>query len=384
MHCKLAMAMLCYSRPVHASLTLAFALVNKSEYTDLFAVYGINKDDKPVSATMSKLLAAVEPFGVKTIYRTEGYDANVGGGVDTLMRTMDSMEGYDCYFKIDDDVLIGAHTDIQMADMLLALERDNVYMLMAQAVPQHIRERVPFCWEANINGYRVVERSNAACPMETYTAVSNKCLGHLRKHGINDSCDNTRGVYGYYVRKLANLGARSALVLTPAIQMQHIGLTTTIEVVESRRGWAPARSWAPREQIIEVPFLDFAEWEKSHKTNTQREFAMATIIKLRNSSSHKHHTALSAILSVLEAYEPKDKPIKLEAQAPRVSRVDRVKRMGKDGRVIQKPEAPTAPSASTRSISIVEGRTVMRVAADGTAVRVRRALRKVVVRKVHA
>lgn len=299
MHGKLAMGMLCYNRPIHTALTLAYAFVNKSEYTDLYAFHGIEKGEQTPSQPLTDLLNAMVPYGLNIRYRKHRYPANTGGSVDTLMQTLDSMEGYACYFKIDDDVLIGAGTDIVMADLLLALEEDNVYMLMGQVVSEHIREARPFCWDVKLNGYRVVERVNRACPMETYTAVSYKMLAHLREHGMSDRCDNVRGVYGYYVRKLGSIKARTGLVLTPAIQMQHIGLTATIDPGDPKRCWAPARKWQPRREVIEMPYFDYSAWEAACANFTARQFALETIGKLRAGSDDRHKDALTTILDVL-------------------------------------------------------------------------------------
>jgi hypothetical protein len=303
---RIAMGMLCYSRPVHAALTIAFALHNKSDDTDFYAFYGIHKSSDAPNATMDSMLRALgsEGNGFSFFYMGEERPKNVQGNVDTLMSTLNSMPGYACYCKIDDDVIIGRKSDITMANILLALEPEQCYMLMGQAVPEHMRRHNPFCWEAQVNNSRVVQRSQKACPMETYTFVSRKCLQFLREHAMDVSCENSRGTYGPYTRKISNAGGKVCLVLNPAVNMQHIGLTTTIEAGNPARSWAPARSWDPMDQVIPVEGFDFAKWEASHHDNTQKQFALDTIKALVPSMPGRYVPHAKIILEHLEKFDP--------------------------------------------------------------------------------
>lgn len=313
---KIALGMLCFSRPVHTALTIAFALHNKSRATDFYSFYGIHKNQDPPSRTLDNMLKELHSeCGMEFFYM--GYDKpnNVQGNVDTLMGTLATLPGYSCFGKIDDDVLIGRKTDLDMANILLALESEKVMLLMGQAVPEHMRRHNPFCWEAMVNGYRVVQRAQKSCPMETYTFVSMRCMQHLKDHGMNISCENARGTYGPFTRKIVNTGGRVCLVLVPAIQMQHIGLTTTIEVGNPARSWAPARSWDPMDQVIQLPGFDFDAWEASHKDNTQRDFAVKTIQELTKTVRNEYLTHLKILISWLEKYNPESEPIAVPKQA---------------------------------------------------------------------
>jgi hypothetical protein len=295
--------MLCFSRPVHTALTIAYTLANKSVLTDFYMFYGIHRNQPPPHPVLDSMLQKLnEKCGIPLIYMHEDQPRATEGNVNTLMKTLHSLEGYSCYAKIDDDVLVGKGTDVVMADILLATESHNMMMLMGQAVPAHMRMRNPFCWEAMVNNYRVVQRSDKACPMETYTFVSKKCLDYLRARGLSVGCDNSKGTYGPYTRKLSVAGAKVGLVLVPSITMQHIGLTTTIEPGNPARNWAPARRWEPRDTVIEVPGFDFSAWEMSHKTNTQSKVAIDTILGLRSTATPGCATAIDILLEELTAY----------------------------------------------------------------------------------
>lgn len=349
---KIAMGMLCFSRPVHTALTIAFALHNKADTTDFYSFYGIHKSQQPPNRVLDGMLKELNDCGLPFYYMGEDKSRNVQGNVDTLMGTLNSLPGYDCYCKIDDDVLIGKKSDTIMGDIIISMEPERVLMLMGQAVPEHMRRHNPFCWEARVNGHRVVQRAQRACPMETYTFVSKKCLQFLREHGMDVSCENARGTYGPFTRKITNAGAKVCLVLVPAIQMQHIGLTTTIEVGNPARSWAPARSWEPMDQVIEIPGFDFPKWEASHNTKTQKEFAIQTISALRPTMPSKYAQHMQVMLGWLEKYDPAEappsvtptvKPNVVPAPPPRVVKprnpAGMILRKLPDGRVVRSPGA---------------------------------------------
>ena len=302
---RIAMGMLCFNRPIHTALTIAFALHNKSVHTDFYAFYGIHKDQAPPSRGLDNLLKDLySTCGLKYIYMDDSQPNNVQGNVDTLMSTLTNMPDCHCFCKIDDDVLIGRGSDVTMANILTAMESENVKMLMGQAVPEHMRRANPFCWEARVNNTRVVQRAQKACPMETYTFVSMDCLKFLKGRGMGTSCENARGTFGPFTRKVVNAGGKACLVLTPAILMQHIGLTTTIEASAPTRSWAPARSWDPMDQVIQLPGFDFTKWEASHRDNTQKAFAIDTITALSATMPEEHQPATAVLLKHMAMYKP--------------------------------------------------------------------------------
>jgi len=307
---RIALGMLCYGRPVHTALTIAFALHNKANITDFFAFYGIHKQQKPPSATLDGMLKELySECKLQYFYMGEDKPNNVQGNVDNLMFTLNTLPGYSCFAKIDDDVVIGKGSDMDMANIILAMAPEKVFMLMGQAVPEHMRRHNPFCWEARVNGYRVVQRAQKSCPMETYTFVSRECLKFLKDHGMSMSCENARGTYGPFTRKIVNAGGKVCLVLSPAVLMQHIGLTTTIEVGNPARSWAPARSWDPMDRIIEVPGFNFAAWEASHADATQKEFAIETMEALRPTMKADYVPHLDIMLKWLARYDHSAEPI---------------------------------------------------------------------------
>lgn len=355
---RIAIGMLCYSRPVHTALTIAFALHNKSELTDFYAFYGIHKQQPPPNVTLDNMLKDLHKnCGFTYFYMGDDKPRNVQGNVDTLMLTLNGLPGYACFAKIDDDVLIGRQSDVTMANILVSMEPENVYMLMGQAVPEHMRRTNPFSWEAHVNGYRVIQRAQRACPMETYTFVSAKCLQFLRDHGMSVSCENARGTYGPLTRKIVNAGGRVCLVLTPAINMQHIGLTTTIESGSPTRSWAPARSWEPMDKVIDVQGFDFPQWEASHKTNTQKEFAIATINGLIPTMPAVHMPSIEILLSHLGRME--------NTVAPAPGFLDK-----------QQPKSPILPAPVNR----ISPGMALRTLPDGRVVRTPGRVHKVVVR----
>lgn len=307
---KIGLAMLVYNRPVHTGLALAYALAGKSVNTELHVFYSIHRTAKPVSSALDSMLKALVELGaIQLHYIADCYKQDCGGNVDTLMTTMTSTSDLSCFIKIDDDVLIGPGTDALMASMLLELEKDGVYLLMAQPVHEHMRGPKPFIFETTCKNHRIVQRMHNACPMETYTAVNPKFLGRLRDAGLSTSCDDRKGTYMPFVRKLGHVGLRAGLVLTPPVPMQHIGLSSTIENGVDR-SWAPARTWEPPHRPVEVPEFNFVEWEASHKTGRQKEFAIETIQRLAYS------TAAESIIDSLTAYTPEKDIRKLPVNTP--------------------------------------------------------------------
>lgn len=346
---RIAIGMLCFNRPIHTALTIAFAMHNKSEITDFYAFYGIHKSQDIPNRTLDNMLKELhEQCGLNYYYLGEDKPRNVQGNVDNLLGTLSALPGYSCFAKIDDDVIIGRESDMIMANILLAMEPEAVYMLMGQAVPEHMRRSNPFCWEARVNGHRVVQRAQKACPMETYTFVSMKCLQFLREHRMPISCENVRGTFGPLTRKIVNASGRVCLVLSPAVQMQHIGLTTTIEVGNPARSWAPARSWDPMDKVIEVEDFNFDGWEKSHASRTQKRFAFETISALTKKTLAKNIPAMEVLLKHVEAASDEPAPAAQptpKIQAPvKVQPVERVLnppgtvlRKLPDGRVVRSP-----------------------------------------------
>jgi len=232
-------------------LTLAYALMNKSADNYLHVFYGTYLSASTPSKALCEMLTALRDEGfLKLHYMPDDKPQNTQGNVDNLMLTLTSIDRYDCFIKIDDDVIIGKGSDDIMASIMLKLESEDVYMVMGQVVREHLNRRSPFSWETNVLDHRVVQRARRACPMETYTAVSKNMLPMLRKSGTPVSAGNSRGTYGVYTKNITAQGHKVCLVLDPAIQMQHIGLTTTIDESGASRSWAPARSWNPVDEVI--------------------------------------------------------------------------------------------------------------------------------------
>jgi hypothetical protein len=296
--------MLVFNRPLHTSLALAYALCNKHHKTDLHVHYSIHRNAQPPSKSLDALLRDLAARGDITLhYLLSKENQSCGGNVNSLMMTMSAAFEYDYFVKIDDDVLIGRHEDATMCSLLNKLEEsEGVLLLMGQAVREHMRGSRPFCWETTVDGYRVVQRSNRANPMETMTAVSPRLLGFLEDSGKPSGCENEKGTFIPYTRKLTAAGARTGLVLTPAIQLQHIGLTSEIDR-GSTRSWAPARDYATN-SVIDMPCFDFATWEASHKDNAVNAYTLSVLRDLQGA-----YPAQKAMLERLEnhvaSYDPK-------------------------------------------------------------------------------
>jgi hypothetical protein len=172
-----------------------------------------------------------------------------------------------------------------------SVEDKGVCMMMAQVVKEHIRNRNPFVWDTHVNGYHIVQRGRKACPMETYTVMNEHALAVMRENANSVSCDNSRGTYGVYTKKLTTLGYKVGLVLEPAI-----------EKTAAARCWAPAKSWTGDE--IKIPGFDFAAWEASHKDNTQKEFTLDTLEGLRGDYPEEYKGALEILVAHIKKYEP--------------------------------------------------------------------------------
>lgn len=304
---KMAIGMLVYNRPIHTGLALSFALNNKHDLTDMHVFYSIHRTAVPPSKALDGMLKSLDDAGIITLhYLNENVKQTCGGNVDTLLITLTGFARYKCFIKIDDDVLIGAGIDELMQDMLFKLERDEVYMLMGQPVADHMRMPKPFVWETECRGYRVVQRAHRACPMETCTAVNPKLFTKIKGASYVPSCEDDKGTFMGLTRKLTAAGYKSGLILTPHISMQHIGLTSTIEN-GAARGWAPARTWEPPHDIVEVSGFDFVQWEGSHKAGKQKEVALGFIEQLSQFEGKE------TILDYLNRYKPNESDVPLPA-----------------------------------------------------------------------
>jgi len=312
---KTSLAMLVYNRPIHAGLSLGFALANKHLETDLHIFYSIHRATPPPSLTMDAMLRTLHTAGhLQFHYLHDDKPQSCGGNVDTLMTTMCSSGEYDCFMKIDDDVIIGEGTDVLMAETLLGLEDDGVMLLMGQAVKQHMRMARPFTWEVTHNGMRVVQRARKACPMETYTAVNPAIMRLLHEQDKSTLCDDPKGTFMPYTRKVTDAGHKAALILTPAVTMQHIGLTSTIDD-GAERNWAPATAWVDPATAIDVPHFDFCAWEASHADQTQCTFAIDTLTSLKDSvDDSERKQGIQLIIDLLVAYTPGEQDVDLPAK----------------------------------------------------------------------
>jgi len=301
-----ATGILTYNRPLHTALTLAYAFMNKSASNDLHVFYGTYLSATPPSRSLYSMLVKLRDAGyIELHFMQDDKPQNTQGNVDNLMLTLTAMDKYEYFIKIDDDVLIGKGSDDLMIHLLRKTEKDGVYMLMGQVVTEHLNRRNPFVWQTEIDGYKVAQRSRRACPMETYTAVSKKLLPMLRAAGISVSCSNARGTYGIYTKNVSSQGYKVGLVLDPAVKMQHIGMTTTIDSSGAARCWAPAKSWNPPGKVIEVPPFDFGKWEGAHGKDTHPEVTVELLEDLRKIYPREYLTALNMIIEEVKAYDPK-------------------------------------------------------------------------------
>jgi len=340
---NIGMGVLTFNRPLHTALTLAYAFKNKSSDTDIHTFYSIHRTTTPPSEALDSMLKKLDKAGIAPMhYLHEHVPQNCGCNVDTLVHTLTSCASYDALIKIDDDVLIGANTDKRMCELQAKLEEtDAVYLLMGQAVRQHMRGVRPFCWETTLDGHRIIQRSNKACPMETYTVISPRMLSFLRNNDRSTSCDDKKGTFMPFTRKVTAAGGRSVVILSPYIQMQHIGLSSTIDN-GAARNWAPATSWDPAGVTIPMEHFDFYEWEASHKSATVKEYTLGVLTKvLADIEDGETRNILSDVmLSTLDNYDPaKDVPLPLspkKAQPIKVVKRGEVRR--KDGRVATTPK----------------------------------------------
>lgn len=303
---RLVMGVLCYARPIHTALTLAFAYANKSAETDLQFFYGIPEAGEHKSPCLLNMLKRLHNTGHGVLnYLPEKADRNTGGNVDNLMSTLSSLEGYNCYFKVDDDVIIGQATDMELAEALCSPELNDhkVYILTAQAVREHMSGPRAFGWDFKLGQKSIVCRRGGQSPIETYAAISYKMLPHLEYYKLKTTCESPAGTFGPYSQKLWHTGAKAALVLFPSITMQHTGLTCTtgLKAKGAARSWAPAKSWSPAGHIIQVPHFDFSVWERSHITGMQHVVALEMIRKLQDIV---RKPPLKLIIEELEKYEP--------------------------------------------------------------------------------
>jgi len=334
---NISLAMLVFDRPLHAALSLSYALANKHADTDLNVFYSIHRHTPPPSAAMDAMLKVLESAGYLNYhYIHADKEQSCGGNVDTLMTTMGSCYKYDCFMKIDDDVLIGAGTDILMSNTLMALEDKGILMLMGQVVKQHMRMNKPFSWEVTYEGQRVVQRARKACPMETYTAVNPKMMQLLVNGGKSALCEDRKGTYMPYTRKVTGLGYKVGLVLTPHIKMQHIGLTSTIDP-GAPRNWAPATSWDNPAVPIDIPHFNFDEWVTSHITDTQKEFCLSTLNTLNGSVENaERKSGIQLIINEIEKYSPGQGDVALPAYASSNLHTSGVRVVHRDGKTITK------------------------------------------------
>lgn len=300
---KFGIGALTFARPLHTAIMLAFAFANKSKDADLHLFYGIHRQTKPLSKTLDLLQKELQSAGLLIIHYLRESDApSCGASVQNLLDTLTCDARYEYFVKIDDDVIFGKGQDELMVRLLTGIEAEGVYFLMGQAVYQHIGGANPFCWEAKVENYRIVQRSNGGSPMETLTACSSRWQGFMKKAGLSTLCQDSKGTFMGITRRTVEAKGRSALVLVPSIIMQHFGLCSTIEPSECTRNWAPATSYEPRGVPIVVPYFDFDAWALSHTNNTQKECTVKILNTLKSSLSDR--TVFDTILKHVEAYVP--------------------------------------------------------------------------------
>lgn len=335
---SIGLAMLAFNRPLHTALAVAYAIFNKEPDTHLHVFYSIHRNTPPPSRCLDGMLKQLHKAGLLELhYLMEDRPQNCGGNVDTLMLTMTSLYRHDGFLKIDDDVLIGKNTPSLLTSMQRHLEQsDGVYLLMGQAVREHMQQLTPFDWTKEFMGYTFAQRSKKACPMETYTAVSPRLFEFLRSNDKTVTCDIKSGTYQGYTRKLTEAGGKSALVLTPHIEMQHIGLNSIADPDGIPRTWAPATAWDPPGYVIPIQHFDFAKWESLHEDDRLVSFTIDTIAALAADPGATSMMAECAgtLIRWLEAYSPDlDTPLPLK---PKRLTGEPVK-IVRDGKVLPSP-----------------------------------------------
>jgi len=297
---------LCYNRPVHTALTLFFIMKNKHPGTPVHIFYGIKKSAKPQSAALDWMLKALQDAGFITVhYIDEDAAQNTGSNVDNLFHTLQQYEGeHSCFLKIDDDVLIGADTDMLMARLLAGIEEDDGVILAGQVVRQGISGNNPFCWAKDVERHRLVQREKGLCVMETYSAISFNLINNLKKLGLSTTCDTSKGDYWPYAARCWQNDMKLCTVLTPSIQLQHIGLTTVILDEPLVRHWAPATSWNPPGRVIHVPGFDFGGWETAHATGRIKEFTRTVLWEHAKHLNTAKNKLLQIMIESTAMYNP--------------------------------------------------------------------------------
>jgi len=319
-----SLAMLVYNRPVHTALSLAYALAHKDVNTDINVFYSIHRFTTAASRATEHMLQLLRIGGhIRLRYLHADKAKSCGGNVDTLVTTMASDATYDCFIKMDDDILIGPGVDVLMSRLLLDLEPHGVMLLMGQMVPEHVNPEEQFSWDYNYEGYRVVQQARDRDPMETFAAVNPKMLQRINEFGESPLCGSPTGNFSRYTRTVIKSGHRSAVVLSPAVQLQHIGLTSSIRG-GIKRSWAPATSWESPGEAIEIPHFDFSEWEQCDSLGCQREFALFTLGKLRMHAEEHQVPGLNLLFRALELYDPDRDYIAKPAPAQRAKDVSLV------------------------------------------------------------
>jgi len=336
---KIGLGVLTYDRPIHTALTLAHALFNKSQDTDVHVYYSFHRTAKPKSKCLDDMLKALQDNDLVTMhYLLDGDVQNTGSNVDNLIRGLTAVQKYEAIIKIDDDVLIGDKTDNLLASLLMQMEDDNVMILAGQAVWQHMRGPNAFAWERVVDGYKIAQRSGGCSPMETFTAINPKMLKFLQLSGYRPFCEDGKGTYGPFSHRLTAGGGRAAVVLTPAIQMQHIGLCSAIEQ-GAARDWAPATRWDPRGEVIQLPYFDFSAWEAAHKNSTQKEYALGVLDAMKTNAYGTPCLAIGILSDILATYatDGTDVALPKDRDKPLIVRTNPDPSLRMNGAIINRP-----------------------------------------------
>lgn len=283
---KIAIGVLCYSRPMHTALTLSFLFANKSPGAEVHLFYGVPEGAEHKSLLLLRLITRLAEAGLAQLHRLPVDAAHcAGANMDNLIHTLDERQELDCFLKMDDDVLIGPGVDVDLASKLLCkdLREENVLVLAAQAVKQHMRGPSPFGWRASFGGTEFACRESGYSPMETLVAISPGLLPHLREHGYPTRCSTRSGHFGAYSKRLWESGGKAALILRPSPIMQHVGINCSTGAAADgvQRDWAPARRWDPAGEIIQVPYFDFDDWETALKAGSERDYTLKVVETMR-------------------------------------------------------------------------------------------------------
>jgi hypothetical protein len=163
-----------------------------------------------------------------------------------------------------------------------------------------------------------------------------KFLDFLKKSGKSIGCENDKGTFMPYTRKLTEAGGKALLILSPALALQHIGLCSTIDN-GAARNWAPATAWDTGE-VIPVPLFNFSTWEASHRNGLLKDYTVGVLDALRNNTGDDR---ISIISQHIKDYVPGNQDVPLPASPTNAIPVRVIRREDlaarTDGQIVHSP-----------------------------------------------